>query len=146
MKIEKGTWHYKLFARWRSLKFVGWEPYRYYEGITLCCYVKAVFLFAVPRIIFQSKVSKLTALNFLLAMIIYFEITSPIFLIVMVVISTLLLYLCGVTLVVLLGCGIAYFVTNSETSEAIIKPYFKSKKDKVCPRIYFVSRDENGEA
>lgn len=35
MKIEKGTWHYKLFARWRSLKFIGWEPYRYYDGITL---------------------------------------------------------------------------------------------------------------
>jgi hypothetical protein len=138
MNVKVGTWHYKLFEKWRSLKYKGWKPYRYYDGLTLCCYVKAVFLFAVPRIIFQSKESRLLLLNFLLSLIVYFEITNLSFLVIMIEISTTILILCGLLIFGSAIAGAIWFFSESDTSKTLIEPYLKTKKDKICPHIDFI--------
>lgn len=143
MEISKESWHYKLFMKWRSLKYGKGRcvPYKYDGGISLCCYVKAVFLFAVPRIIFQSNITRLCVLNIFLSLIIYGELTSNWFMLVMLVVSgVVLLFVIAATMVV--GIGFAMeFLTGSQTSYRVIRPYLRAKKDKVCPHIDFIDKE-----
>ncbi len=139
MKLSKESWHYKLFMKWRSLKFdKDWIPYRYDGGLSLCCYVKAVFLFAMPRIIFQSMITRLSVLNIFIFLVIYGELNSSLFLKIMIVISGGLLALMFAAIIIVITGFTMQFLTESQTSTNIIRPYFQAKKDKICPHIDFV--------
>jgi hypothetical protein len=145
MKISKESWHYKLFMKWRGLKYsskAGYVPYRYADGISLCCYVKAVFLFAVPRIVFQSNITRLCVLNIFLSLIVYGELTSDWFMFIMMVISGVILILvAAVSIIAAMGFG-SEFLTDSKTSYRVIRPYLRAKKDKVCPHIDFIEKED----
>lgn len=139
MIVSKNTWHYKLFLKWRNIKVDKWGHtlYRYGHGLTLCCYMKAVFIYACPRIIWNRKESKLIMLISLLSIIIWLELTSYFFLLFMIEITIGLLAIVGMLAIAAFILWVVEKIRDEETTQNIIIPYIKAKKQKICPYIDF---------